>query len=178
MSCANDHFFLDPAERTKYERFAKQGISFPEEDKLERDTVIYRIGHSNKSYNTNISSPWWMRDSTFDYLRIKAERDNPEMRGDRAFRKLFRNKLAVSYNFGVSDTIVKAVLKQRLRVFTGRGKYIEDTETAATPMGWIGAFEIAQVFIPGLRLDDGTISPSCKGSLYIISYRPLNSYFS
>lgn len=55
---------------------------------------------------------------------------------------------------------------------------MQDAETTDAPMGWIGAFEIAQIFIPGLRLENGVISPTCRGALDIMAYRSVKSYFS
>ena len=91
--CANDHIFLDPKERGESRRFAARGIAMPDEDKLRPGDIIYRIGHSDKSYAEGVAGAWWMRSDTFEYLCAKSARDNPEMRADRAFRKLFRIKL-------------------------------------------------------------------------------------
>jgi hypothetical protein len=176
MSCANDHFFLDPGEHAMTKQRAKAGIQLPEQIKIERNSILYRIGHSNKDYGTNLSSPWWISDASFDYLRRQADRDADEMRIDRVFRKLFRNKLAVPHRFGLADILVKVAVRQRLRAFTGRGGYISDDQDQDEAVGWIGAFEISQYFIPGLRMENGTVSPMGKGALEVLEYQPLRSF--
>jgi len=176
MSCANDHFFLDAAEHTRMKKLAQTGITLPEQIKIERNSVLYRVGHSNKDFNMNLTSPWWMSDASFDYLRRETARPADDMRLDRAFRKMYRNKLAVAHCFGPGDVLVKVAVRQRLRAFTGRGGHVIDDKSADIPIQWIGGFEIAQYFIPGLRLENDSASPICRAALEVLAYQPLASF--
>jgi hypothetical protein len=159
MASVNDHYFFDKEERAASRRFAARGISIPEEDKLRPGETIYRIGHSDKSYEDGVAGAWWVRAETFEYLCSKSQTDDPDVRPDRAFRKLFRMKLAVAASFGRSDTIIQAQVLQSLRVWTGKGRLVRDTTSASTPISWIGGFEIAQLCIPGLMVEE---PPSSK----------------
>lgn len=176
MGCANDTFFLDAGALAKTRERARSGIQMPEQVKIERNAILYRIGHSNKELDTNLSSPWWMSDASFDYLRRQAGRDAGPMHVDGVFQELFRNKLAVPHSFGLADMLVKVAVRQRLRAFTGRGGYISDAQEGGETIGWIGGFEIAQYFIPGLRLENGSASPMAKSALEVLEYQPLKSF--
>ena len=153
MAAINDHLFFDPASRARTRKIAKMGMDMPEEDKLRPGEVIFRIAHSDRAYDDGVAGLWWIRKDTFDYLCIKSGQVDPDMRPDRAFRRLFRLKLAVAPKFGRSDLIIKARVLDTIRVWTGRGRLIRDDETASTPLSWIGGFEIAQLCIPVLCME-------------------------
>ncbi|CAH0296036.1 hypothetical protein SRABI118_04228 [Massilia sp. Bi118] len=176
MGCANDDFFLDADALAKTRERARSGIQMPDQVKIERNAILYRIGHSNKDIETNLSSPWWMSDASFDYLRRQAGREADRQQVGGVFQELFRNKLAVPHSFGLADMLVKVAVRQRLRAFSGRGGYIGDTQEGGEVVGWIGGFELAQYFIPGLRLDKGGASPMAKSALEVLAYQPLQSF--
>jgi hypothetical protein len=183
VSCENDHYFLDPVERAASRRFAATGISMPEETKLRSGQILYRMGHSTRSYSQGAGSPWWISDATFDYLRAKAQEVWPEMAADRAFRRIFRQKLAVAPMFGPSDVVLRAVVKSRLRAWTGRGRLILDTKSAGDTISYLGGFEIAQLCIPGLMIETApdsrkwVRSPAFDRMLEVGPPLPAASYF-
>jgi hypothetical protein len=65
-----------------------------------------------------------------------------------------RIKNAVSYDFGPADVIYVVKLREPLRVFTGRGRPVEDSGREPGSVAkriFPGGFEITQLFVPGLR---------------------------
>jgi hypothetical protein len=153
MQAENQSLFDDPNEYGRLKAFAsghsngriRGGMSFIEEDKIRVGEVIYRVGHSNKTADENISSPWWMRDSLLYYIMNSAEAAGTNE------QQLYRMKCAVSYDFGVADILLQVRVKKTLRAFTGRGRPVIDQAPGKAGLTWFGAFEIAQLFIPGLR---------------------------
>jgi hypothetical protein len=155
---ANDRYFTNPVQ---YQRFLKdaqgklagaarggiQGTVEP--DKLKPGETIYRIGHSNRPDDVNISSPWWMRSQTFYEIASRAERHEID------FQDLFRHKAAVAVTFGVADLVLKATVQQQVRVLSGRGRPVIDVDekTKEITGAWQGGLEITQLYIPGLRED-------------------------
>lgn len=151
MSCLNDHYFLDPATRQQSLAFARRGIQFPEEIKLAAGSIIYRIAHSTGTFAESVAGSWWVSEATFSYIRQIAANASPEMRPDRAFRSAYRQKLAVPGRFGPSDMVVRGVVLNKVRAWTGRGKPI--TGKTGGQETFVGAFEIAQLCIPGLMIE-------------------------
>jgi len=153
MEPANQSFFSNPKEYSRLMLIAaghsnsgvRGGMTSITEDKIRAGERIYRVGHSNLPMTINMSSPWWMREETFLYIMGVAERAGSDP------NELYRMKCAVSYDFGVSDIVLKAHVKQTLRVFTGRGRPVEDDSEGRRGQWWHGGYEIAQLFIPGLR---------------------------
>lgn len=183
MSCLNDHDFLDPAARSKSLAFARRGISMPDETKLRPGQILYRFAHSNKTYDEGVAGAWWMTDATFDYLRQRASEVGQHGREDRAVRSLYRQKLAVPAKFGRADMVVRAVVAGPLRAWTGRGKQVHDTDSGGQET-FVGAFEVAQLCIPGLMVQasPGSTSwvrtPNYDQMLINQSYTPASKFFS
>jgi hypothetical protein len=157
MQCFNQQFF-DPPRRAIALAWAGTGLG-PQrmEEKFGAGNIFWRMGHSTSSWAMNSTSPWWISQATFDYLCDRAERiaahrqasgKAPE-RASRARRKLMRMKLAVLPTWGQSDLIVRMVLRGRARVFLGRGRFVEEDKENVHYRA-LGAFEVEQVFLPGL----------------------------
>lgn len=83
MACANDQYFSDPKLRAEHERFARGfdpregtfqgGSTFPQEDKVyRRDRLLFRFCHGGKSDEENLSSPWWLREASFNEIMARA----------------------------------------------------------------------------------------------------------
>jgi hypothetical protein len=170
VEAANQALFDSPKEYQRLRAIAsglsksgiRGGISFITEDKVRAGEVIYRIGHSNLPMTINMSSPWWMRDSAFAYIMGAAEAAGSDP------QELYRMKCAVSYDFGVADIVLQARVKQTLRCFTGRGRPVVDASEGKRGQAFLGAIEIAQLFIPGLRdFERGVPTPLCHASLEI-----------
>lgn len=159
MACANDKYFSDPKLRAEQERFARVfdsreggfrgGITFPEEDKVyQRDHLLFRFGHGGRSDEENLSSPWWLRQDSFNEIVARARMSKTNL------IEMSRIKHAVSHKFGLADIIYVVEVRQPLRVFTGRGRpVVEESLMPGSTAGRIfpGGFEIAQLLIPGLR---------------------------
>jgi hypothetical protein len=160
MSCFNQWCF-DPPARAIATAWADMGLSlFRMEEKLIAGTVLWRMGNSEAPYEVNATSPWWISQATFDYLCTTAARiAGDEHRLDRTFRRLARMKLAVLPSWGSrSDVVIRLSLKSRARVFFGRGRFVEDSKDNVHYRA-LGAFEIEQVFLPGLSWP-GTNDPA------------------
>jgi hypothetical protein len=133
------------------------GITWPEETKIRKGTVLVRIGHSRDASGNpipdwiNLTSPWWMTDATFLDIVGRGEDAGTPM------DQLFRMKLALTPDFGVSDTLFWVVTRQPLRAWHGRARPVmEDPDPAVRvkldrPLAWLGGYEVGQNFIPGLR---------------------------
>lgn len=151
MSCMNDHDFLDPASRARSVAVARRGIIAPQEIKLRPGQILFRFGHSSASYDQTVGGLWWMTDATFHHVMRTAQTISPNMRPDRAVRDLYRQKLAVPGRFGPSDMVVRAVVAGPLRAWTGRGKAVGGGSGEQST--FVGAFEVAQLCIPGLMVE-------------------------
>ncbi|MBY3347988.1 hypothetical protein [Rhizobium laguerreae] len=151
MSCLNDRYFLDSETRQQSLALARKGIQFPQETKLIAGSIIYRIAHSNRTFDESVAGLWWMTEATFSYVRQIAANTSPEMRSDRAFRSTYRQKLAVPGRFGPSDMVVRGVVLHQIRAWTGRGKPVAGATSEQET--FVGAFEIAQLCIPGLMIE-------------------------
>lgn len=133
------------------------GITWPSEVKIAKGTVLVRIGHSRDDRGNpipdwiNLTSPWWMTDSTFLDIVGRGEDAGTDM------QQMFRMKLALTPDFGVSDTLFWVVTRESLRAWNGRARPVmedpDPTVRAAQgrPLAWLGGYEVAQNFIPGLR---------------------------
>lgn len=161
MSCFNQSFF-DPPKRDLTLAWGLTGLMpWYMEEKLIPGTVLWRMGSSSLPWEANATSPWWISQATFDYFVTSAERlAGDQHRMDRTFRKLVRMKLAVlaSWNAGGNvqhDLVIRLVLRQRARVLHGRGRFVEDSKDNVHYRA-LGAFEVEQVFLPGLSFPDCT----------------------
>ncbi|MGG5808491.1 hypothetical protein [Falsiroseomonas sp. CW058] len=164
---ANDSEFIGPA-RERNRDFARGwngtpgtlprgGITWPEEVKIRKGTVLIRIGHSRDDRGNpipdwvNLTSPWWMESGTF--LEIAARGED----AGTGIEQMVRMKLALTPDFGVADTLFWVITRDRLRAWNGRARPVmEDPdpkvrEKQGRPMAWLGGYEVAQNFIPGLR---------------------------
>lgn len=152
MSSLNDHYFMDPETRQQSLALARSGIQFPEETKLRAGSIVYRIAHSDRSFEDAVAGAWWMTEEAFSHVKSIASKAYPETRQDRAFRSVYRQKLAVPSDFGSADLIVRGVVLSSLRAWTGRGKPIPSKHDSQEV--YIGAFEIAHLCIPGLKIEN------------------------
>ncbi len=158
MSCFNEDCFVLPKRQITL-AWALTGLTpFYIETKLIPGTMLWRMGSSSEPRERNATSPWWISQDTFDHLVTTAERVAGDThRLDRTFRKLARMKLAMlaswSDQAGQSDLVVQAVLRSRARVLHGRGRLVKH-EKDNVHYRAIGAFEIEQVFLPGLSFPD------------------------
>jgi hypothetical protein len=179
MQAANQALFDDPDQYQRLKAIASGvsksgilgGMTFVTEDKVRAGEMIYRIGHSTMPMTLNMSSPWWMRDSTFEHIKSTTEAVDGDL------QELYRIKCAVSYDFGVADIILRARLKQTLRAFAGRGRPVVCESEGQRGQAWFGAIEIAQLFIPGLRdFERGVPTPLCHASLEILETSKIASF--
>lgn len=179
MRAANQNLFDDPREYDRHKAAAsgfsggraRGGIAFITEDKVRPGEILYRIGHSNMPMTVNMSSPWWMREDTFEHIMGCADRAGSDP------QQLFRMKCAVACDFGVADVILMAQVKQTLRAFTGRGYPVWDESDEKKGQLWLGGMEIAQLFIPGLRDFARKIpTPLCHASLEILEKFKVSEY--
>jgi hypothetical protein len=159
------------------------GITYPEETKIARGKVLVRLGHSHDKVGNpvedweNLTSPWWMSDSTFLDILGRGEDAGTGM------NQMFRMKLALTPDFGVSDTLFWVVTTQPLRAWAGRARpVLEDPDPAVRerqgrPLAWLGGYEIVQNFIPGLRDFAKREATSCaKRSFAVLPKVKLSDY--
>lgn len=176
MSCLNDHHFLDPDARKTSREFAMRGIGIPDEIKLRPGQILFRLGHSTSSYDQGVAGAWWMTDATFDYITRTAFAAS-DRRPDKAVRDMMRTKLALLPSFGPSDVVIRATVAGALRAWTGRGKLVSDAFRSV-----IGAFEVAQLCIPGLLVEKSpkvwVKSPGYDDMLTNVRTRSITSYAS
>lgn len=151
MTCFNQGFF-DPPRRRITQAWADTGLGVHQlETKHIPGSIFWRMGDSGTSWERNATSPWWISQATFDDLVTTAERlAGDGHRLDRVFRRLVRMKLAVLPSWGAKhDLVIRLSLRSRARVIHGRGRFVEDNKDNVHYRG-LGAFEIEQVFLPGL----------------------------
>jgi hypothetical protein len=184
VACANQRFFDDSNTRAEQERYARGwdsrkgkltgGITFPIEDKVRCGGRLYRFGHAEKTDEENFSSPWWMRQETFTEIVARA------LRTGASLSDMNRIKNAVAHDFGSSGVIFVVELLQDLRVFSGRGRPVQESGQMGGVKDRIllGGVEIAQLFIPGLR--DFTRrgrSDIAHAAMRIVRSEPASAYF-
>ena len=159
------------------------GLGFVTEVKIPAGSTLFRIGHSNYEQEANLSSPWWLLENSFYEVLSAAERSSGELEG------VFRMKCAVAHAFGRSDTVFQVRTNDRLRAFGGRGRYVEDTAEGfnAPWVGaiskqqypgqvWMGASEIMQVFIPGLRDRDNRPTALASSAISLVERFKVSEY--
>ena len=189
---ANDHEFRDEARRKNLD-FARGyvpgsgkmtgGITFPVEAKISKGTILARVGHSRFADGSpmpdwvNLTSPWWMTASTFLEIASRGQDAGTDL------QHMVRMKLALTPAFGVADTLFRVVTKDSLRVWNGRARPVmEDPDPAireakGLPLAWLGGYEIAQSFIPGLRDFDKRCPTKCAlDTLAVVPKVPLAEY--
>jgi hypothetical protein len=192
MQPVNQHLFDDQTERNRLfliasgrssDGYSRGGISFIQEDKVNPGEALYRVGQSTLPMTMNMSSPWWLRESAFLHIVAVAEQTQADP------IEIFRRYCAVSNDFGVADTVIKVRNRLPLRAFTGRGVPVFDrapghdriwvgasgTEYRGDP--WMGNYNVAQLFIPGLR-DFRTRLPTaiCHDAMQVVERLPLTEY--
>ena len=89
--------------------------------------------------------------------------------------EMSRIKNAVPHRFGPADVIYTVEILDSLRVFTGRGRpVVEESSTPDSTAKKIfpGRFEVAQLYIPGLR--EGAVA-RCRSKMW---FRALKKYCS
>jgi hypothetical protein len=159
------------------------GITWPEENKIRAGTVLMRIGHSRDDGGNpmpdwiNLTSPWWMTSSTFLDIVGRGEDAGTEM------NQMFRMKLALTPDFGVSDTVFWVQTTVPLRSWAGRARpVLEDPnpvvrEAQGRPLGWMGGWEVVQNFIPGLRdFARGCPTPLALNGFKVLPKVPVSAY--
>ena len=146
-----------------------------EEGKIYKNTVIYRIGHSNKSHEYNMSSPWWFTNDSIMQMRgcsMSASGDE--------FQKLYRLQAAVSNTFGVANLVYAAYVTTTLRCFSGKGSPViddRDRRTDGSIIKYPGCDMICQNYIPGLRTADNTgASADCRKWLECYGIWPIHLF--
>lgn len=159
------------------------GITYPEENKLRPGLVLMRIGHSRDAAGNampdwvNLTSPWWMTSSTFLDIVGRGEDAGTGM------DQMFRMKLALTPDFGVSDTVFWVRTKHSFRSWAGRARpVLEDPDPAVRekkgrPLAWMGGWEVVQNFIPGLRdFSANTPTAAALSGFEVLPKVPLSSY--
>jgi hypothetical protein len=159
MECFNQAYF-DLPRRDVTLAWALMGLQpWYLEEKLNPGNILWRMGSSSLPWESNATSPWWISQATFDYFVTSAEKlAGDQHRLDRTFRRLARMRLAVlaSWNPGNNvqhDVVVRLTLRQRARVLHGKGRFVEGSKDNVHYRA-IGAFEVEQVFLPGLSFLD------------------------
>lgn len=153
------------------------------ESKLRKGRLLVRLGHSRDDKGNpipdwiNLTSPWWMEDSTFADILGRGEDAGTQM------QQMFRMKLALTPGFGVCDTLFWVVTRDSLRSWAGRARpVLEDPDPAVRevqgrPLAWLGGWEVVQNFIPGLRdFARHAPTPCALDSFAVLPKVPLSAY--
>jgi hypothetical protein len=168
MPTANEHFFQPPlAPRTL--AAASAGIRNPQEELVAQDELLYRFASSTNPSSAWAAGPWWWRRD--DIVKMLAASKKTSL----TFGFTARIAGAVQQSWCKMDRLIKAVVKEDLLAYTGRGQ-TQYREMAPNGMyitlaGWS---DVTQLFIPGLG-EKGVRTPLGLKALDVIVHFPIES---
>lgn len=155
MPCFNQRYFDIPLRRVAV-AWARTGLKDPLQERKDISGNIYwRMGSSSEPWERNATSAWWVSQATFEYIvGLSKNIAGDDHRVDRTFRRLARMKLAVLPSWGGRhDLVVRAALRCQARIFYSKGRFVSDEKDNVQYQA-LGAFEIEQIFLPGLSWPD------------------------
>ncbi|MEJ8850910.1 hypothetical protein [Variovorax rhizosphaerae] len=128
------------------------GIANPQPTRVPAGHYYYRFASSSASRASRFGGGWWVDFENFNLVRRFAAANGYSLR-DAA-----RLMLALPYAWTRVDQLVRALLCEPLRAYTGPGKAAQGS-SAGGDRGtrWIPTqhVRVRQLYIPGLFVDDG-----------------------
>lgn len=123
------------------------GIVNPQQTHLGSGQYLYRFASSASSRDTQLGGGWWLDFENFHLIQSFARQNGYSVR-DAA-----RLMLALPYAWTLVDLLVRALLREPLKAFTGEGKPARGPD-AGPDKGtrWIPTqhIKVRQLYIPGL----------------------------
>ena len=138
------------------------GIANPHPTRLPAGQYYYRFGSSRSAREAQLGGGWWLDFENFSHIRHFATENGYRLR-DAA-----RLMLALPYAWTQVDLLLRALLKQPLRAYTGLGKPAQAPEGGADRgTRWIPTQHVAvrQLYIPGLFVRDH--SPQLYSQVFV-----------
>lgn len=129
------------------------GILMPQATRLGSGQVYYRFANSGSSRPAQLGGGWWLDFENFTLIRRFASEHGYAL-GEAA-----RLMLALPFAWTRVDVLVRALLREPLRAYTGLGKPAQGTKTGADRgTRWIPTQHVAvrQLYIPGLFITGAT----------------------
>lgn len=129
------------------------GIANPQPTRLPSGQYYYRFASSNAARASQFGGGWWLDFETFLQLRGFAETNHYSL------HEAARLMLALPYAWTRVDRLVRALLRQPLRAYTGLGKPAQGagdtTQSADRNTRWIPTQHVAlrQLYVPGLCVE-------------------------
>jgi hypothetical protein len=123
------------------------GILNPQPTHLSTGQYYYRFASSSASRESQLGGGWWLDFENFRTVRAFAESNGYPVR-DAA-----RLMLALPYAWTRVDLLVRVLLKEPLKAYTGEGKPAQGSKAGADRgTAWIPTqhIKIRQLYIPGL----------------------------
>lgn len=123
------------------------GIANPQAVHLPTGQYYYRFASSGSPAPAQLGGGWWLDFENFRTLRGFAERNGY------ALRDAARLMLALPYAWTRVDRLVRALLAQPLKAYSGYGKPARGSEaTADRGSAWIPTqhVKLRQLYVPGL----------------------------
>lgn len=125
------------------------GILQPQATRVASGQYYYRFASSASPLAAQLGSGWWLDYENFALIRNFAQQHG------HALRDAARLMLALPYAWTRVDRLVRALLTQPLRAYTGRGKPVQAPQGGADRgTRWVPTQHIAlrQLYVPGLAL--------------------------
>lgn len=130
------------------------GIAIPQATRMPAGHFYYRFASSASPRAAQLGGGWWLDFENFVIIRDFA-REN-----DYSLREAARLMLALPYAWTHADLLVRALLRVRLRAWTGLGKPAQGSETGADKgTRWIPTQHVVvrQLYVPGLYVPNRKI---------------------
>jgi hypothetical protein len=158
---ANEHRFSEPHWRVIASGFQIEtwfndgqavgtgGILNPQPTHLHTGQFYYRFASSASSREAQSGGGWWLDFENFKTIRSFAEKQGYSI------REAARLMLALPYAWTRVDLLIRALLKEPLKAYTGEGKPAQGGKTGADKgTMWIPTqhIKVRQLYIPGLYI--------------------------
>jgi hypothetical protein len=131
------------------------GIVNPQATRLPAGQVYYRFASSG-SPSSQVGGGWWLDFENFALVRRFADQNGYRL------REAARLMLALPYAWTRVDRLVRALLEQPLRAWTGAGKAVQAPQGGADRgTRWIPTQHVVvrQLYVPGLATPGPTGQP-------------------
>jgi hypothetical protein len=123
------------------------GILNPQPTHLRTGQFYYRFASSTSAREARSGGGWWLDFENFRAIRAFADEQGYSI------REAARLMLALPYSWTRVDLLIRALLKEPLKAYTGEGKPAQGREAGADKDSlWIPTqhIKVRQLYIPGL----------------------------
>lgn len=132
------------------------GIVNPQPTRLPTGQYYYRFASSASSADAQLGGGWWLDFENFALIRrFAADHDH-------TLREAARLMLALPHAWTRVDLLLRALLREPLRAYTGLGKTAQGAkEGADRGTRWVPTQHVAvrQLYVPGLFVKDAKLQP-------------------